>query len=100
VASPVRSKSHGQPHGRPTWLVFTKHYPGVDLNDNATVRLDLDNEPQPDALLRIEVGGSRIRMMMTTLKAHQNSSQRLQLAVLLMTYMTSEPIGAMVCRNI
>jgi Uma2 family endonuclease len=26
----------------------------VDLHDNATVRLDADNEPQPDALLRIE----------------------------------------------
>ena len=25
--------------------------------DNATVRLDADNEPQPDALLRIEQGG-------------------------------------------
>lgn len=63
VASPVRSKSHGQPHGRlVTWLgVYEAATPGVDLNDNATVRLDLDNEPQPDALLRIEVGGqSRI----------------------------------------
>ena len=27
------------------------------LADNTTVRLDPDNEPQPDALLRIEVGG-------------------------------------------
>lgn len=34
--------------------------PGVDLYDNTTVRLDLDNEPQPDALLRIEGGTSRI----------------------------------------
>ncbi len=37
--------------------------PGVDLGDNATVRLDGDNEPQPDALLRLEpsLGGqSRI----------------------------------------
>ncbi len=34
--------------------------PGVDLCDNTTVRLDLDNEPQPDALLRIEGGTSRI----------------------------------------
>jgi Uma2 family endonuclease len=35
----------------------------LELADNATVRLDLDNEPQPDALLRIktELGGqSRI----------------------------------------
>jgi Uma2 family endonuclease len=37
--------------------------PGVKLHDNATIRLDLDNEFQPDVLLRIEptVGGrSRI----------------------------------------
>ena len=63
LASPVRSKSHGQPHGRLiTWLgVYAAVTPGVELNDNATVRLDADNEPQPDALLRIEVGGqSRI----------------------------------------
>jgi Uma2 family endonuclease len=33
--------------------------PGVEGSDNATVRLDLDNEPQPDAFLRIrpECGG-------------------------------------------
>src|SRR5581483_3423435 len=30
--------------------------PGVDLADNTTVRLDFDNEPQPDALLRLEPG--------------------------------------------
>jgi len=28
--------------------------PGVDFGDNATVRLDIDNEVQPDAFLRIE----------------------------------------------
>lgn len=63
VASPVRSKSHGQPHAAVmTWLgAHWSATPGVDLNDNATVRLDANNEPQPDALLRIEVGGqSRI----------------------------------------
>lgn len=27
---------------------------GVQVEDNTTVRLDGDNEPQPDALLRIE----------------------------------------------
>lgn len=33
--------------------------PGVDLSDAPTVRLDLDNEPQPDAVLFVEanVGG-------------------------------------------
>ena len=33
---------------------------GVDVADNATVRLDMDNEPQPDALLRLENGQSKI----------------------------------------
>ncbi len=65
VASPVRAKQHGKPHGFiMTWLgTYMAATPGVDLEDNATVRLDLDNEPQPDALLRIEPeagGGSRI----------------------------------------
>jgi Uma2 family endonuclease len=42
-----------------TWLgVYAAATPGVELSDNATVRLDADNEPQPDALLRIESGGS------------------------------------------
>ena len=61
MPSPVRAKSHGQPHGQViTWLgTYCASTPGVDLEDNATLRLDLDNEPQPDALLRIEpsVGG-------------------------------------------
>ncbi|MDJ0734371.1 MAG: Uma2 family endonuclease [Nostocaceae cyanobacterium] len=65
VASAVRAKSHGRPHAQiMTWLgAYYAATPGVDLADNATVRLDLDNEPQPDALLRIEpqLGGrSRI----------------------------------------
>lgn len=35
--------------------------PGVEFYDNPTVRLDIDNEPQPDAVLRLERGGqSRI----------------------------------------
>ncbi|MCY7276936.1 MAG: Uma2 family endonuclease [Phormidesmis sp. CAN_BIN44] len=65
VASPVRVKNHGRPHAQiMTWLgVYHAATPGVDFADNTTTRLDLDNEPQPDALLRIEpeVGGrSRI----------------------------------------
>ena len=36
---------------------------GVRVADNATVRLDLDNEPQPDVLLRIEPrAGGRCRV--------------------------------------
>jgi len=59
VASPVRI-FHGRPHAAlmawltPYWIAT----PGVDIADNTTTRLDLDNEPQPDALLRIGVGGT------------------------------------------
>jgi Uma2 family endonuclease len=60
MASPVRYVSHGKPHGQlMTWLgVYEAATPGVGMGDNATVRLDADNEPQPDALLRLESGGS------------------------------------------
>ncbi len=56
MPSPVRFQSHSEPHG---WIigcltVYCAGTPGVRLGDNATVRLDLDNEPQPDAILRIE----------------------------------------------
>ncbi len=56
MPSPVRVKSHGEPHGQVmTWLgTYCASTPGVGFADNATVRLDLDNEPQPDAILRIE----------------------------------------------
>lgn len=61
VASPLRHEQHGKPHSRVmTWLgVYQAMTPGVDSSDAPTVRLDLDNEPQPDAVLFIEsrVGG-------------------------------------------
>lgn len=51
----LRFRSHAEPHGNLmgwlwTYKIFT---PGVELGDNPTVRLDLDNEPQPDAVLLI-----------------------------------------------
>jgi len=62
VASPVRANRHGRPHSEIIGflLVYRIQTPGVYLTDNTTVRLDADNEPQPDALLRIEpeVGGN------------------------------------------
>lgn len=62
MASPVRITTHGRPHSQiMAWLTdYWVATPGVDMGDNATVRLDLDNEPQPDVLLRIEpeVGGN------------------------------------------
>ncbi|MBZ8179588.1 Uma2 family endonuclease [Oscillatoria salina] len=59
MASPLRITNHGNPHAKIiTWLGnYWSATPEIELGDNATVRLDLDNEPQPDALLRIKVGG-------------------------------------------
>jgi len=59
LASPVRAKQHGKPHARiMTWLgTYEAATLGVEALDNTTVRLDADNEPQPDVLLRIETGG-------------------------------------------
>lgn len=60
VGSPVRYEQHGQPNFLiDGWLfVYASATPGVAGAGNSTVRLDLDNEPQPDVLLRIEHGGS------------------------------------------
>ncbi|MGD2181055.1 Uma2 family endonuclease [Lusitaniella coriacea] len=62
MGSALRVKRHGEPHAHiMTWLgVYKAFTPKVGLADNATVRLDVDNEPQPDALLRIETGGQSI----------------------------------------
>jgi Uma2 family endonuclease len=56
MPSPVHFAGHGEPHlAILTWLgTYCAFTPGVRAADNATIRLDLDNEPQPDALLRIE----------------------------------------------
>ena len=64
MPSAVRN-SHSEAHGRiMLWLgTYQAHTPGVKLGDNAAVRLDADNEVQPDALLRLETicgGNSRI----------------------------------------
>ncbi|APB32659.1 Uncharacterized protein conserved in cyanobacteria [Gloeomargarita lithophora Alchichica-D10] len=55
MASPLRIKSHGEPHGDMIgWLGNYKvATPGVVLGIEPTVRLDPDNEPQPDAVLFI-----------------------------------------------
>ncbi|PZD72624.1 hypothetical protein C1752_03460 [Acaryochloris thomasi RCC1774] len=56
LPSPLRFKVHARPHGHlMTWLgVYEASTPHVEVGDNATVRLDLDNEPQPDAVLLID----------------------------------------------
>ncbi len=62
MGSPIRINKHGEPHANIMgWLGFYSAYTnGVQIGDNCTVRLDTENEPQPDALLRIENGGQSI----------------------------------------
>jgi Uma2 family endonuclease len=56
MSSPVRHKKHGKPHIQVDgWIAtYFSETPGTDCSDNATVRLDLDNEPQPDVVLFLE----------------------------------------------
>jgi len=61
MPSPVSAEDHGEPHfDLNGWLfVYRAHTPQARGGDNATLRLDLDNEPQPDGYLRLlpEFGG-------------------------------------------
>lgn len=61
MPSPVSMRRHGKPHyNLIAWFArFEAATPGVQGADNSTVRLDLDNEPQPDILMLIspECGG-------------------------------------------
>ena len=53
MSSPVRHKYHGKPQGRLMHSVveYADYTDGTEYSDNATVRLDLSNEPQPDIIL-------------------------------------------------
>jgi Uma2 family endonuclease len=55
MAAALRFRSHGQPHAWIlTWLgTYEAATTGVALGVEPTVRLDLDNEPQPDVVLMI-----------------------------------------------
>ncbi len=56
MPSPVRLDQHGGPHAILLW--WLTHYsvftPGTRVGGNSTVRLDVNNEPQPDGLMIIE----------------------------------------------
>jgi len=56
MPSPVRQRQHSYPHSLlVTWVgSYGMDTPGVESGDNGSVRLDLDNEPQPDAFLIIQ----------------------------------------------
>lgn len=64
VPPPVSEGHSGRHFGICTWVgTYVANTPGTRGGDNATVRLDQDNEPQPDVCLRIEpasIGQSRV----------------------------------------
>lgn len=62
VPAALRFASHAEPHSRiMTWMgVYQAFSPGVRIGDNPTVRLDLDNAPQPDAVLMLDDGQAKI----------------------------------------
>lgn len=56
MPSPIRFTKHSEPHGWIVgWLVaYVAATPKTRLGDNASVRLDWENEAQPDAFLMLE----------------------------------------------
>ncbi len=56
VAAALRFRRHGQPHAQLIGWLFNYQVatPGAALADNTTVRLDRDNEPQPDVALFLD----------------------------------------------
>jgi Uma2 family endonuclease len=56
MPSPVRVNHHGSPHADLIWWLgnYRVSTPGVRIADNSTVRLDENNEPQPDALMMLQ----------------------------------------------
>jgi Uma2 family endonuclease len=56
VSSPIHYQYHADPHADSmAWLgVYRAATLGVKGGDNATLRLDFENEVQPDAILRLE----------------------------------------------
>jgi Uma2 family endonuclease len=56
IPSPVRFEQHAEPHGSivGALVAYRAATPGVRVGDNTTIRLDIDNEPQPDIALLID----------------------------------------------
>jgi len=56
MPSPVRQKQHGGPHfDLIGWMsVYRVHTPGVGGGVSSSIRLDIDNEPQPDGVLFVQ----------------------------------------------
>jgi Uma2 family endonuclease len=62
VASPLHFTPHAKPHGNIiTWLGVCKSYTSnIEMGVEPTVRLDNDNEPQPDVVLFRADGNAKI----------------------------------------
>ncbi len=62
MASPLRIRSHAQPHSRMmTWVgLYQSNMPSLVMGVKPTVRLDLKNEFQPDAVMFIPGRGASI----------------------------------------
>lgn len=60
VASPMHHPDHGFPQRLVSaWMgAYQAHHPDVDGGDGSTIRLDVDNNVQPDAFLRYRGGTS------------------------------------------
>lgn len=59
VGSPVLIPTHGQPHAQVIAVLgnYVFATPGVNFADNGSVRIDDENEPQPDIFLWIDAPG-------------------------------------------
>ncbi len=56
VSSPVKVPEHAEPHADMVWWLtsYRRRNPGCRVADNGTVRLDAENEPQPDVMLFLD----------------------------------------------
>jgi Uma2 family endonuclease len=56
LGSPIRHGQHSKPHLliNGWFAAYLAATPGVEGGDNGSIRLDLDNEPQPDVYLMID----------------------------------------------
>lgn len=70
MPSPVSNEGHATPHVDLSTIfgVYRSQTPGVQAGDNVTIRLDLDNEPQPDlyqrSQMRSEVAAVLLRVIL------------------------------------
>ncbi len=63
VASPLRFTPHAEPHSNlVTWLgLYKANHPNLRIGIEPTVRLDNDNEPQPDIVMfRVDSGRTSV----------------------------------------